>query len=58
MLAVLFMDGKENSCCEIFTDVDGGKVVTENVADDDAVAENVSQKKSKKNDCKGGYSAL
>ncbi len=55
MLAVLlFMDGKENSGCEMVTDVDGEKVVTENVANDDvAVDENVSQKRVRKMTAKG-----
>ncbi len=47
MLAVLlFMDGKENSGCEMVT-VDGGKVM-ENGANDGAVDENVSQKRERK----------
>ncbi len=59
MLAVLlFMDGKESSGCGMST-ADGGKVVMENDANDDgAVDENMSQKRERKNDCKGGCSAL
>ncbi len=54
MLAVLlFMDGKESSGCGMST-ADGGKVVTENVANDDgAVDENMSQKRERKMTAKG-----
>ncbi len=59
MLALLlFMDGKESLGCGMST-VDGGKVVTENLANvDGAVDGKYVAKKIKKNDCKGGCSAL